>query len=171
MQRLSTKAFSVLEKKIFKCFYYIWVGRPSWSTDGEHFINLSFPQPKEALYEIWAKLAQWLQRRSCLKLITDERTDGRTTYKSDHYSSSWAYLRWAKNIRYISHTKDKTMADIIIPRFLQGSHLWFPIGTILAMFDLQVISMLPAKFRVNWPFSSEEEEKNWFSRWRPWRFQ
>ena len=42
----------------------------------------------------------------------------------------------------------------------QGGHLGFPIGTILAIFDLQVIPMLPAKFRVNWPFSSEEEAKN-----------
>ena len=27
--------------------------------------------------------------------------------------------------------------------------------------------MLPTKFRVNWTFSSEEEEKNRFSRWPP----
>ena len=29
--------------------------------------------------------------------------------------------------------------------------------------------MLPTKFRVNWSFSSEEEAKNRFSRWLPWR--
>ena len=29
--------------------------------------------------------------------------------------------------------------------------------------------MLPTKFRVNWPFGSEEEAKNRFSRWLPWR--
>ena len=29
--------------------------------------------------------------------------------------------------------------------------------------------MLPTKFRVNWPFSSEEETKNRISRWPPWR--
>ena len=29
-----------------------------------HFTNLSFPQPKEAPYEIWAKLAQRLQEKS-----------------------------------------------------------------------------------------------------------
>ena len=27
----------------------------------------------------------------------------------------------------------------------------FPIGTILAIFDLQVIPVLPTKYRVNWP--------------------
>ena len=47
------------------------------------------------------------------------------------------------------------------------AHLGFPISTILAIFDIQVILMLPSKFGVNWPFSSEEEAKNRFSRWRP----
>ena len=51
-----------------------------------------------------------------------------------------------------------------------GSHLGFPIGTILAIFDLQVTLMLPSKFGVNWPFSSGEEAKNRFSRWRPLGF-
>ena len=35
--------------------------------------------------------------------------------------------------------------------FQDGGHLGFPIGTILAIFDLQVIPMLPTKYRVNWP--------------------
>ena len=48
-----------------------------------------------------------------------------------------------------------------------GGHLGFPIGTILATFDL-VTPMLPIKFGVNWPFGSEEEAKISFSRWRPW---
>ena len=43
-----------------------------------------------------------------------------------------------------------------------GRHLGFPIGTILAIFDLQVTLMLPTKFGVNWPFSSGEEAKNRF---------
>ena len=30
----------------------------------------------------------------------------------------------------------------------------------LAIFDLQVTPMLPTKFQVNWPFSSEEEAKD-----------
>ena len=50
-----------------------------------------------------------------------------------------------------------------------GGHLGFPIGTILAIFDLQVILMLPSKFGVNWPFGSREEAKNRFSRWPQWR--
>ena len=31
-----------------------------------------------------------------------------------------------------------------------GGHFGFPIGTILAIFDLQVVPMLPTAFGVNW---------------------
>ena len=51
---------------------------------------------------------------------------------------------------------------------LNGGQLWFTIGTILAIFDLRVTPRLPTKFRVNWPFVSEEA-KNRFSRRLPWR--
>ena len=54
--------------------------------------------------------------------------------------------------------------------FQDGHHsrnLGFPIATIWAIFHLQVTPMLPIKFWVNWPFSSEEERKNRFSRWPP----
>ena len=50
-----------------------------------------------------------------------------------------------------------------------GSHLGFPIRTILAIFDLQVTPMLPTRFGVNWLLGSGEEAKNRFSRWLPWR--
>ena len=53
--------------------------------------------------------------------------------------------------------------------FQDGGHLGFPIGTILAIFDLQVTLMLPTKFRVNWILGLGEEAKNRFSRWPPWR--
>ena len=45
-----------------------------------------------------------------------------------------------------------------------GSHLGFPIGAILAIFDLQVTLLPATKFRVKWPFGSGEEGKNRFSR-------
>ena len=38
---------------------------------------------------------------------------------------------------------------------------------ILVIFDQQVVPMLPTKFRVNWPFGSEEEVKNKVLRWWP----
>ena len=48
-----------------------------------------------------------------------------------------------------------------------GGHLGYPIGTILAIFDLQVTPMSPTKFGVNWPYGAGEEAKYRFSRWRP----
>ena len=51
--------------------------------------------------------------------------------------------------------------------FQDGGHLGIPIGTILAISDLQDTPMLPSKFGVNWPFGSGEEAKNRFSRWWP----
>ena len=52
--------------------------------------------------------------------------------------------------------------------FQDGGHLGFPIGTILAIFDLQVTPMLSTQFKVNKPFGSGEEAKNRFSRWPSW---
>ena len=40
-----------------------------------------------------------------------------------------------------------------------GSHLGYPIGRILAIFDLQVTPMSPTKFGVNRPFGAGEEAK------------
>ena len=44
-----------------------------------------------------------------------------------------------------------------------GGHLGYPIGTILAIFDLQV-TPIPTMFGVNWPFGAGEEAKYRFSR-------
>ena len=43
--------------------------------------------------------------------------------------------------------------------FQDGGHLGFPIRSSLATFDLQFTSILPIKFRVNWPFNSGEGSK------------
>ena len=48
-----------------------------------------------------------------------------------------------------------------------GSHLGFPIGKILSIFDLLVTPMLPTKFYVSCPFGSGDV-KNRFSRWWPY---
>ena len=48
----------------------------------------------------------------------------------------------------------------------RGDHLGFLIRTSLAIFDLQVTTLiLSIKFRVNCPFGSVEDIQNWFSRW------
>ena len=41
-------------------------------------------------------------------------------------------------------------------------HLEFPIGTIIAVSDLQIAPILRIKFWVNWPFSLGEEAQNTF---------
>ena len=46
-------------------------------------------------------------------------------------------------------------------------NLGFPIAMIWAIFYLQVTLIFSTKLRVNWPFSSEEERWNRFSRWPP----
>ena len=54
-------------------------------------------------------------------------------------------------------------------RWLPWRPSWiYAIGTILAIFDLQVTPMSPTKFGVNWSFGAGEEAKYRFSRWRPW---
>ena len=40
-----------------------------------------------------------------------------------------------------------------------GGHLGLPVGTILAIFYLQVTPMLPTKFHINLPFGSGAGEK------------
>ena len=63
------------------------------------------PHPKESPYGIWVQLAQWFQRRRCLKMLTDDgrTTDGRRTddgRRSHWYTNSSPRslrLRWAKN--------------------------------------------------------------------------
>ena len=49
----------------------------------------------------------------------------------------------------------------------QGRHLGFPIGMILAIFDLLVALMLSTELQVNWPLGSKEEAKYRFSRLPP----
>ena len=41
----------------------------------------------------------------------------------------------------------------------KDGHLGFWIGTILAIFDVHVTTMLPTKFQVSWPFGSGKEAK------------
>ena len=57
VQRYSSKASLVLEKKIFKGFYHMWAWRPSWSTDRDLFTSFSFPN----LWRLHMKCEQnWL---------------------------------------------------------------------------------------------------------------
>ena len=63
----------------------------------------------------------------------------------------------------VAHLSDIATADMQMCRKTDfqdgchGGHLGYPIGTILATFDLQVTPMSPTKFGVNWPFGAGEE--------------
>ena len=82
------------------------------------------------------------------------------------YKSPWWFLASLKSIGLSVQEKKR---KIDFQDGGHGGHFGVPIGTILAIFDLQDTPMLPSKFGVNWPFGSGEDEKNRFSRWRPWR--
>ena len=60
------------------------------------------------------------------------------------YKSPRCFLPSFKSIGLLGQ-EEKRKKD-----FQDGGHLGFPIGTILAVFNLQVTLILPTKFRVNW---------------------
>ena len=68
--------------RFLKGFYHIWAWPPSWSCVQDHLNKLLFPNPKVSPYEIWVQLAQWCQRRKCLKMLTEGRQtdDGRQSH-------------------------------------------------------------------------------------------
>ena len=82
------------------------------------------------------------------------------------YKSPWCFLASLESTGLSVQEKKR---KIDIQDSGHSGHLGFPIGTILAIFDLQDTPMLPSNFGVNWPFGLGEEAKNRFSRWRPWR--
>ena len=57
---------------------------------------------------------------------------------------------------------------------MYDGQLGFPFRTILFFIYLQVTWMLPTKFRVNWPFGSEEEAQidfqDWISNWEDFSY-
>ena len=78
------------------------------------------------------------------------------------YKSRWCFLPSFESVGFSIQEK-KWKIDFQDGG--HGGHLGFPIGTILAIFDLQVTLMLPTNFRV---LAFGEEAKNRFSRWPPW---
>ena len=73
-----------LWRRFLKVFTIYVHGGHLGSTDHDHFSNLSFPHPKEAPHEGSAASEE----------KSFENVNGRR--KSDHYSSSWAEVRWVK---------------------------------------------------------------------------
>ena len=71
----------------------------------------------------------------------------------------WCFLA---SLESIGLSVQKMMRKIDFQDGGHGSHLGFPIGMILAIFDLQITPMLPSNFGVNWHFGSGEEAKKDF---------
>ena len=64
-----------------------------------HLNKLESPPPKDALCQVWLKLAQWFLRRSwTCEQFTDKQTDGQTTDIRRSEKLSWAFslgeLKW-----------------------------------------------------------------------------
>ena len=78
------------------------------------------------------------------------------------YSSTQCFLKLQDNLPFVSREE----AKIDFQDGDHSGHLGFPIGTILATFDLQVTLRRPTKFHVSWPFVSGEAN-NGFSRRSP----
>ena len=127
---------------------------------------------------IWQQLSKWF-----LKNHDFIHVNSTVAGKYNKHKQDGSHLRFP--IRMILATVDLQVTSILPMNFesialqvqekkfkidFQDGHdcnLGFPIEMIWAIFDLQVTPMLPTKFRVKWPFSSEEEAKNRFSRWLP----
>ena len=104
-----------------------------------------------------------------IRLLLGEQSD-----LGSHCLQKWLIKSQEAHGPRVAHVSDIATADMQMCRKIDfqdgchGGHLGYPIGTILAIFDLQVTPMSPMKFGVNWPFGAGEEAKYRFSRWRPW---
>ena len=93
--------------KIFKvcpCIFDILLSFPFEKGVALHLNKLKPPSPKDALCQVWLKLAQWFWRRKwkCEKFTSGQGirwTDGRTdVWQTTEYQSF--NLRWAKKKTY-----------------------------------------------------------------------
>ena len=95
---------------------------------------------------------------------------GRQSWISDQndfsYSRSHPDTSYQVSSQLVFRFRRRSAAKI---DFQDGRHgfLGFPIGTVLAIFDLQVTMILSSKFRVRWPFGSEDKVQNRLSGWPP----
>ena len=77
-------------EKLFEGFYLIWAWWSSWSCDLDPTNKLSFPHLMDAPHEIWLQLAQWFERRRCLKNMTDDRLKTTAIEAGHTIGSPWA---------------------------------------------------------------------------------
>ena len=102
-----------------KVFNHLWAWWPSWSCDQDHLNKLLFLHPKESPYEIWVKLAQWFQRRRCLKMLTDGLwMDARVTGLL--LAQPWAFGSGELKIMHQDHQRVKPFGSRSGPRFCRA---------------------------------------------------
>ena len=81
-----------LEKNflISSMFFRYFVFISSWKRNRVlHFNKLESPSPKDALCQVWLKLAQWFWRR--WRNVESLQTDGRTTDNRQSEKFTWAF--------------------------------------------------------------------------------
>ena len=139
--------------------------------DNDYFSNLSFPQPKEAPHEIWATLAQRLQRRSfeILNIFPIQMYGGHTNAKGSKLDL--AVKRSNVNVQqYFSNFGRALVSDELCPdsaprhprfwrwRFLKVFNIYGHDGhfrqwaaTILTIFRSPNLRRLHMKFEHHWP--------------------
>ena len=160
---------------MFKGFYHIWAWWPSWSVDRYHFNNLSFPCPKEAPHEIWATLAQRLQRRSHLKFSTFFQYKCMGPIQMQREANDLAVKRSMYDQHFSNLGRSpipNNLCKVLAPRhprfwirrllkvftiYEHGGHLspWTTI--ILAIFHSPAPKRLHMKFEQHWQEASEEK--------------
>ena len=145
--------------------------RPSWifnQNDFSHFWSISHP---DASYQVSSQLAFGFRRRSEKKIFKDFPWWPSWISDQQDFSYFWSTSPW-----YFLPSLESTG---LLPQemkwkidFQDGghvSHFGFPIGTILAIFDLQVPQFLLPSFESTGLSVQKKKQKNWFSRWLPWR--
>ena len=74
-----------------------------------HLNKFESPLPKDALCQVWLKLAQWFLRRS---RKYEKFTDGRTDRQTDNGRQA---IRWAKNERERKRERERLPTPYILP--------------------------------------------------------
>ena len=138
--------------------------RPSWIADQNNFSHFWLTIWFDTFYQVSSQLTFRIRRRRANQIFKTLAMVAILDFGSEWFKQILICKlpqHFLSSFKSIHLWVQKRKID-----FQDGGHLGFPIVTILAIFDLQVTTMLPTKFWVYWPFSSEEAQ-NRFSRWWP----
>ena len=163
----------------------------------DHLNKLSITFQQKDQYEIWWKLAKWFLKTHDFIQVNSIVAGEYNKYKQEAHGPRVAHLsdiatadmQMLCNIFPILSSqlmKRSSFKQFLILKkniygmpvngawsfeeTLNGGQLGFYIRHDFSYFwSTSHPNADPTKFRVNWPFSSEEEAKNRFSRWLPWR--